>query len=377
MIPLQLEITNFLSYRDTQAIDFTGIHLAGISGQNGAGKSSVLEAITWALFGQARTRSDDDIVNRSAANDGKRAEVKFTFLIDGQTYRVVRRKKKGGRLVLEFQVQRDQDDGEWFTLSETKARETQAKIEQVLGMNYDTFINVSFFLQGQADEFTTKTASQRKEILADLLGANRWDRFKEKAMEARKSAESQLDLGEHLINATDEELLEEDQRSASLKAQKADFEKVEAQLDAQTLLLNQLRNAAGQAEQKEKEQVELTQRIEKTEKAIAELRQLIGERNEKKTSLQSLVAQQAAIESDYNELLAAQSAFDAWQAKADQANQIKEAMNPSQMAIENARSRLQQQQQSLSEQKVRVEAMTGEQATLTEQLTLQKSEVVT
>ena len=42
-------------------------------------------------------------------------------------------------------------------------------------MNYDAFINASFLLQGKADEFTTKTAGKRKEILADLLGVNVWD----------------------------------------------------------------------------------------------------------------------------------------------------------------------------------------------------------
>jgi hypothetical protein len=48
MIPIRLEISNFLSYRDTAVLDLTGIHLAGVSGPNGAGKSSLMEAMTWA-----------------------------------------------------------------------------------------------------------------------------------------------------------------------------------------------------------------------------------------------------------------------------------------------------------------------------------------
>ncbi|MCA9920614.1 MAG: AAA family ATPase, partial [Anaerolineales bacterium] len=62
MIPTKLEISNFLSYRETAVLPFTGIHLACISGANGAGKSSILDSITWALFGQSRSRSDDDLV---------------------------------------------------------------------------------------------------------------------------------------------------------------------------------------------------------------------------------------------------------------------------------------------------------------------------
>ncbi|MDV7391756.1 AAA family ATPase, partial [Arthrospira platensis SPKY1] len=62
MIPRKLEITNFLSYRATAVLDFDGVHLACIAGPNGAGKSGILDAITWALFGQSRSRSDDDLI---------------------------------------------------------------------------------------------------------------------------------------------------------------------------------------------------------------------------------------------------------------------------------------------------------------------------
>ena len=52
-------------------------------------------------------------------------------------------------------------------------------------MNYDTFVNASFFLQGRADEFTTKTPGKRKEILAELLGVNRWDAYRDAARKRR------------------------------------------------------------------------------------------------------------------------------------------------------------------------------------------------
>ena len=58
MIPVKLKIEGFLSYRKPVELDFSGFDLACISGQNGAGKSSVLDAITWALFGQARKRDE-------------------------------------------------------------------------------------------------------------------------------------------------------------------------------------------------------------------------------------------------------------------------------------------------------------------------------
>jgi len=64
MIPVKLHLRGFLSYREPVEIDFSPFELACISGQNGAGKSSLLDAITWALFGEARRR--DDAVIHSA-----------------------------------------------------------------------------------------------------------------------------------------------------------------------------------------------------------------------------------------------------------------------------------------------------------------------
>ena len=374
MVPVRLDITNFLSYRATQTIDFDSIHLAGISGQNGAGKSTLLEAITWALFGQARTRSDDDIVNRRAVNEGKRAEVQFTFELEGQAYRVVRRKKAGGRMMLEFQVQRDADN--WSTLTETKSRETQAKIERTLGMNYDTFVNVSFFLQGQADEFTTKTAGQRKEILAELLGVNRWDKFKEQAAEARKSAETHLNLIDHRISEADAELLEADERAANLAADSAELEKITAQLETQTVLLNQLRKAAEQAQQKKKEVTEREQRIEKEQMREATARTALAERVGERDAFQALLDQREAIEAAQADFTAAQTEFEQWQSKADQFNQTQQAMRPHELAIEGERSRLLQQQQALGERQTRVEAMTAEREALTQQLAIRREELV-
>ena len=144
-----------------------------MAGANGAGKSSILDGITWALFGQSRSRSDDDLVNRIAARTDDAAEVRFTFELEDVTYRIMRRKRVGKTMFLELQMA--DGAGSWRPLSESKLRETQAAIEQLLRMNYETFINASFLLQGKADEFTTRTDSQRKQILAELLGATQWE----------------------------------------------------------------------------------------------------------------------------------------------------------------------------------------------------------
>jgi exonuclease SbcC len=96
MIPVWLRISGFLSYNQPVELDFSSFDLACISGANGAGKSSLLDAITWALFGQARRR-DDAIINSRA----KAAEVRLDFLYEGSLYRIQRTKPRDKTTMLE------------------------------------------------------------------------------------------------------------------------------------------------------------------------------------------------------------------------------------------------------------------------------------
>ncbi len=91
MIPVQLILKNFLSYRDA-TLDFRGLHTACISGSNGAGKSSLLEAITWAIWGESRATAEDDVIYSGA----KEVRVDFTFQSNQQKYRVIRTRIRGG-----------------------------------------------------------------------------------------------------------------------------------------------------------------------------------------------------------------------------------------------------------------------------------------
>ncbi|HEY5157147.1 MAG TPA: SMC family ATPase, partial [Anaerolineales bacterium] len=208
MIPLHLKLSGFLSYRDTVEVDFTGFDLACISGQNGAGKSSLLDAITWALFGQARKR-DDSLINLQSTA----AEVSFTFAYENNQYRVIRSLAREQSTKLEFQIS---DKDEWRPLTEHTNRETQIRIERVLRLDYETFINVSFFLQGHADQFAQQPPTRRKEILGNILGLETWEVYKERTAERRKAMESELGLVDGHTAEIDAELAEEQPRKRRL-----------------------------------------------------------------------------------------------------------------------------------------------------------------
>jgi exonuclease SbcC len=118
--------------------------------------------MTWSLFGEARGKSSDVINLHSSA-----AEVALTFMHEENTYRVQRTLPRNKNTLLEFQVK---NDDSWRPLTEKTTRETQARIEQTLRLDYDTFVNASFFLQGKADQFTQQNPSRRKEVLSNILG---------------------------------------------------------------------------------------------------------------------------------------------------------------------------------------------------------------
>ena len=99
MIPLQLVLNNFLSYQ-TATLDFQGIHTACICGANGAGKSSLLEAIAWAIWGESRVTAEDDVIHLGAAE----VRVDFMFIHNQHTYRIIRSRHRSQVTTLEFQV---------------------------------------------------------------------------------------------------------------------------------------------------------------------------------------------------------------------------------------------------------------------------------
>ena len=188
MVPLHLRLYNFLSYQGETDLDLRGIHVGCLSGDNGNGKSALLDAVTWALWGWARGRkygtggaSPDELVYQGQTD----MEVTLTFAAGAATYRMVRKHSKGGgRRGAARMVDLQAATGDGFrSLTEGSVAETEAQVQRLLRMSYDTFVNSAFLLQGEADRFTTSKPAQRKETLAEILGLSFYERLQERARE--------------------------------------------------------------------------------------------------------------------------------------------------------------------------------------------------
>jgi len=175
MIPIKLSVRNFMCYRENvPPLSFDGIHTACISGDNGNGKSALIDAMTWALWGRTRAKSDDDLIHLGQTE----MEVEFDFAVGQQPYRIIRKHSKpkrqgrSGQTILEFQIA----TGNGFrSITGNSMTQTQQKITDVLHMDYPTFVNSALLLQGRADEFTVKRPVERKQVLADILGLSFYD----------------------------------------------------------------------------------------------------------------------------------------------------------------------------------------------------------
>ena len=211
MIPVRLELNNFMSYgEDVPPLDLSGMHTLCLSGENGHGKSALLDAITWSLWGETRAgKNKHDELVRIGADE---MSVTFTFEMDGQVYRVLRKRSKrasGNQWELQQETPDQGLGAGWRSLTGNNAGETEKGIQKLLRMSYDTFLNSAYLRQGQADQFVRQTPGKRKEILADILDLSRYDQLEAKARErARDAAAEATDL-EREINGIDAELVRE------------------------------------------------------------------------------------------------------------------------------------------------------------------------
>ncbi len=196
MIPLSLTLKNFMSYGPQgETLPFEELRVACLTGDNGNGKSALLDALTWVLWGKTRASavgsvSEDDLI-RLGAEEG---EVRLEFELNDQRYRVIKKRRKGkSTSASDWQLAQRDDDGGWIPIGGNSQRETGRQIVQLLNMEYDTFLNSAYLQQGRADEFTRQTPAKRKGILGEILGLNRYDRLEALAKEKYRERKERVD----------------------------------------------------------------------------------------------------------------------------------------------------------------------------------------
>ena len=367
MIPLSLSISGFLSYRDPVALDLTTVELACISGANGAGKSSLLDAVTWALFGVARKR-DEALINAQS----NAAEVSLVFAYEGNIYRVQRSLPRGKTTILEFHILQEKEPrvenrnpstilasrfstlGAWKALTERTLRDTQARIEGILRMDYETFTNASFFLQGKADLFTQQRPGDRKRILASILGLEIWETYRQRAAERRKALEAEVAALQGRLAEIDAELSEEKARKAHLKELQAELERLSKSRQVQEKALESLRLVAANLAERRKGVEALARNLEAAYRQLAELEERRSGRDQERQTHQKTLAQAAQIEADYQAWQQARADIEYWDEIASRFRQHEKRRQAPLDEINATRAGMLQEKQTLEKQQLTV-----------------------
>ncbi|MDD4874015.1 MAG: SMC family ATPase, partial [Dehalococcoidales bacterium] len=261
MIPVRLKIRNFMPYRgDMPVLSFEGIRTACICGDNGSGKSAIVDSITWALWGKTRTKSDDDLIHLGETE----TEVEFDFSVLQQQYRIIRKharpKKTTGSGQSSLDLMIASDDG-YKVISGDRITQTQDKIIRILNMDYDTFINSALLRQGHADEFTRQQPAKRKEVLANILGLDLYDRLEEKARQMARDKQAEKTRLENTIRDILLELSNKEELEAEFKQAQKILDDVEKQTAEREDKLNRLRQTKQTLENQRQQLAQLEEYI--------------------------------------------------------------------------------------------------------------------
>lgn len=167
MRPLLLELQGFTAFRQHTALDFSDLDLFALVGPTGSGKSSLLDAMTFALYGTTPRLGATGL--DALISQGERGlSVSLTFEAGGETYRVARSK---GRRQAENEVRLERREGErWINLSDGGARAVGERITRVVGLDYKTFARSVLLPQGEFSRLLHGTGRERQALLGELMG---------------------------------------------------------------------------------------------------------------------------------------------------------------------------------------------------------------
>ncbi len=362
MIPARLSLRNFLSYGDdTVTLDFSDFRVACLSGDNGHGKSALLDALTYALWGEGRKgrseRKADEGLLRLGTTE---MEVDLTFDLDADRYLVKRRfVKRRTRSVTELDLLVFDPQSQCYRslTDSTSAANTQRQIDSLLCMDYTTFVNSAFILQGRDAEFTQKTPRERKQVLAEILGLSRYDRLQRLARDKLNLRTTEVEHCGSRIAELDDELSHRDEHETARQQVVELLAAVDGQLEldtgnekAATQALLEARGLAEVAGRLRIDRPQLVQRIAALRTESADLTKLQQDNRsllDTAETIESDLATYKTLRSEETEL--AEKSQQRWQLSQTQA-QLESSIRDMRHCHERERERFRTQRTALASQ---------------------------
>ena len=340
MIPVKLSMRNFMCYRDNvPPLYFAGIRTACISGDNGNGKSALIDAMTWALWGRTRAKSDDDLIHQGQTE----VEVEFDFTVGEQLYRILRKRAKpkrrggAGQTILELLI----SAGDGFrSITGNSVAQTQQHIIDILHMDYDTFINSAFLRQGHADQFTVKRPVERKEVLANILGLSFYDELEGRAKNLAREQETERAQLERAIQEINDELAQLPAYEAEFERAQSELARIEKVMSEQEIKRNSLRQQRELLESEKSQLIQLEEHIAATRRELERRDEEVERYHSRIKEYEELIGRRSTIEEGYARLIEARKSNDELNQKLGLLVKLREGKSHLEKAIEKAQAAL-------------------------------------
>ena len=257
------EFSNMFSYGENNKVNFTKLNgIVGMFAPNAAGKSSLLDALSFCLFDTcSRAFKAENVLN----NKKKDFFCKVNFDIDGQDYYIERvaKKQRNGHVKVDVDFYTIDDIGEKVSMNGDQRRTTDVNIRKVIG-TYDDFILTALSSQIKNSVFIEKTQKEKKTLLAQFMGLEIFDKLWVAASEEIKDVAAVLKNFKQ--NDWEKEL-------AEIKEQKIEFKKTHNKL------LDEKNDIKNKKKTTEKSIINLTKKLKPTDKSIEDIDNLKENKN--------------------------------------------------------------------------------------------------
>ncbi len=230
MIFTKLKLNNFKSHDHTVITFDRGISV--IVGENGAGKSTILEAISFALFKQHTGKKIDDLVR----NNSNAMSVELEFTSNNRQYRIVREKRSN----LKSSIYKKTSADSGYVHICTGDREVAAEIRQILDIDSDLFLNAIYIRQGEIAELVDKTPAEKKQLIGKLLGLDALEKSWKNLLPFINEYENKLSEIKGKLYNSDKLMEDYDKKRAEIESLKDRGHELEKEIEEVKGLLDEI-----------------------------------------------------------------------------------------------------------------------------------------
>ena len=295
MILNSILLHNFKKYKKTKIS--LGNSMIGIFGNNGAGKSSLFEAVTWSLYGVAQSMEGrEGVKQQDLIRDGQEEMgVEVEFSLPGHQYRVARY----------LNIKRGVKSRLWIDgkLQAQKSREVISRVEEILGVNVKGFVSSSFIRQKELDLITSAIASERKKLINRLFNLRIYEKYEETAKNSKKEKENEHRFVKKQIEDQEKELEKLPQKEMDLKDLQKTVEELYRQYSTVKAHAQSIKDSYVSIEEENRRYMDCKSRLELIKKDMEAIQHNIKEKERELGEIEKAFQRKKMIEPEYTLVL--------------------------------------------------------------------------